>query len=529
MVNPQVLTYFEASGPLGKNPVCELFIEISQAGLSGSLRLENGQHKAIVYFNDGELVYAVSNARQHRVFDLLLRSGQVKKEQITACKDFTNDHMLAAWLMENGIFDKQTMDHILGLQIREIALFVLNWMEGEWNFNALARVKEDVWKKTDLSKILSDFSKNISAKRLAAKFYNKQEVFSVAVKNPSGTDITSQEFFILSRLDQPSSVHDISLLTGFGENDVAEIVYNLWVRGFVRRGKEAAFSPEKIQNILSAAIQVKEMPKKPVVKPVAVDAEEVKVAAEIGEEVKADAELTVEQYLGQVEKAETYYDILGVELSSDISLIKTNYFHFAKRFHPDKYHTEAGSKMHQRIQHAFTQIAQAYETLKDKEARDVYNFKMRREVEKLKKREEMIAEMKAQGTADADLTSEAELQKIERAQEEFDHGFDCLMKQELAAAIPFLARAVNLAPKQARYRAYYGKALSHVSKNRHQAEQEFIAATKIEPGNTSYRLMLIEFYIDVGMPKRAEGELKKLLAKEPNNEEAQMLLEGLQA
>jgi hypothetical protein len=40
--------------------------------------------------------------------------------------------------------------------------------------------------------------------------------------------------------------------------------------------------------------------------------------------------------------------------------------------------------------------------------------------------------------------------------------------------------------------------------------------------------MLIEFYIDVNMPKGAEGELKKLLAKDPGNEDAKSLLEGLQ-
>ncbi len=530
MVTPQVSTYFEVSGQLQQHPVCELLNEISTAGLSGALRVEHGQHKSIIYFNDGKLVYAVSNARQHRLFDLLLRSGQITKEQVTAYKDFTNDQVLAAQLIEKGIFDKQTFRHIFGQQMRDIISFVIGWDTGEWTFNALARVKEDVWQETDLSKVLLEFSKNISGSRLSAKFYNKAEVFSVVGKNSTNVVLSSQEFFILSRLDQPSSVADISLLTGFNEADVSGIIYALWIRGFVRRGKEPAFSQEKIDDILSAEIKLKEAPKKTPQKTAAekLSATESQSETDAAEEVKVEAEMTVDEYLVQVEKAETFYDALGVELSTDLAVIKTNYFALAKKFHPDKYHTEAGSKMHQRIQHAFTQIAQAYETLKDKEAREVYNFKMRRQLERLKKREELIAEMKAQGTSDAVLSNEAELAKLEQAREEFDYGFDCLMNKNPSAAVPFLARAVGLAPKQARYHAYYGKALSHSIKNRHQAEQEIIAATKIEPGNTAHRLMLIEFYIDVNMPKRAEGELKKLLVKDPNNEDAKTLLESLQ-
>jgi hypothetical protein len=257
-------------------------------------------------------------------------------------------------------------------------------------------------------------------------------------------------------------------------------------------------------------------------------AEEAAAQAE-AEAAKESGEISVEEYLALVEKAETYYNVLGVFQNSDIAEIKTNYFAFAKRFHPDKYHHEAGSKLHQRIQHAFTQISQSYETLKDPEAREVYNFKMRRQLEKLEKRKELLEEIKTQAaTGGVDISNEAEIEKLEQAREEFDYGFNYLMNQDPASATPFFARAVGLAPKQARYHVYYGKALSYLEKNRHQAEQEFQIALKIEPGNTSYRLMLIEFYIDVNLLKRAEGELKRVLAKEPGNEDARALLDGLQ-
>lgn len=527
MVNPQVSTYFEIDGKLRKHAASELFSEIASAGLSGSLRLENGQQKAVVYFSDGKLVYAASNARQHRLFDLLMRTGQATQEQITACKDFTNDHALSAQLIGKNILNKEALGYIFREQLREIVDLVIKWNDGDWQFNALARIKEEVWQEFDLNSLLREMSANISAEEVSSRINYKQETFTIVERTTEQQQVlTSPEYFVLSRLDHPLSIYNLSILTGFPEDETAKLIYKLWMSGFVSRENGlAAFSSEKVADLLSAEIQIKEKPKfvapAPVAEKAAPEAKEAEAVPEAPEEI------TIEKYLEQVEKAETYYDVLGVFQNAQLADIKANYFSFAKKFHPDKYHLEAGSKFHQRLQHAFTQISQSYDTLKDPESREVYNFKMRRELERLKKRQELLQEMEAQGQS-IDAANEAEIKKLEHASEEFEYGFEYLMNEEYADAVPHLARAVSLAPKQARYHAYYGKALSFLDKNRHQAEKELVTAIKIEPGNTAYRLLLIEFYIDVNMPKRAEGELKKLLVKEPRNEEAKRLLESLQ-
>jgi DnaJ-domain-containing protein 1 len=525
MVSPQVSTYFEVTGTLQQYPALELLSEISAAGLSGSARLENGQNKVICYFNEGKLVYAASNAREHRLFDILLRSGLLTKEQITSCKDIANDHLLAAQLEEKKLFDKTALTHVFGQQLDDIVKFIIGWSSGEWTFNALARIKEEVWQKFDLAKVLIENSKNLSNAELAAKFRHSTEVFSFNEKSTADERLTSQDYFILSRLDRPVNINDLGILTGLPEEEIAAVLYTLWIAGFVKRNnRQAAFTPEKIGELLSAEIKLKEKPKKAETAPqpaVAVP------ATETAEESAKDGEVTLEQYLDQIEKAETFYDVLKVYQDSDLALIKTNYFSFAKKFHPDKFHTESGSKIHQRVQHAFTQLSQAYDTLKDPEAREVYNFKMRRELERLQNRKALLEEMEAKGES-VDMSNEAGLRAMEQAREEFDYGFDYLMNDDLAAAVPFLARAVSLAPKQARYHAYYGKALSYLEKNRHQAEKEIVTAIKIEPQNTDYRIMLIEFYIGCNMPKRAEGELKKLLTKDPGNQDAKNMLESLQ-
>jgi cytochrome c-type biogenesis protein CcmH/NrfG len=96
-------------------------------------------------------------------------------------------------------------------------------------------------------------------------------------------------------------------------------------------------------------------------------------------------------------------------------------------------------------------------------------------------------------------------------------------------AIRHLAEAAKLAPREARYRAYYGRALIKQSNMRRVAEGELQAALSLDPENTSYRVMLAELYKEVGLRRRAEGELERALIADPGNEAARTLLLSLKS
>ena len=117
--------------------------------------------------------------------------------------------------------------------------------------------------------------------------------------------------------------------------------------------------------------------------------------------------------------------------------------------------------------------------------------------------------------------------QIEQAAEYFESGFSLFMEEKFDTATPFLAKAAYLAPKNAKYRAYYGKALSVDGNQRHKAEAELQAALKIDPYNATFRILLAEFFMQHNLLKRAEGELRRLLAVFPANREASEMLESL--
>nr|MBP9664082.1 tetratricopeptide repeat protein [Pyrinomonadaceae bacterium] len=184
-------------------------------------------------------------------------------------------------------------------------------------------------------------------------------------------------------------------------------------------------------------------------------------------------------------------------------------------FHPDRFHA-VGGETFRRVQDAFTELAQAHETLKSVESREMYDYRMRKEIA-------------AREKSGADGTIGNASLQIEQAAESFQAGFNLLMDGNHENALPLLARAAHYAPKNAKYHAYYGKALAEDQKQRHKAEAEMQAALRLDPDNSTFRLMLAEFFIKMNLVKRAEGELKRLLAKFPSNREATQMLESLKA
>ena len=112
-------------------PFAELIVEISQAKLSGSLRLACGEKKTIVYFRDGALVYGVSNAKALRLFTILLSRSIIEQKELANHPNFANDFELAAGLQAKGTLSREEIEAANINQIEAVIIDALSWPDGE--------------------------------------------------------------------------------------------------------------------------------------------------------------------------------------------------------------------------------------------------------------------------------------------------------------------------------------------------------------------------------------------------------------
>lgn len=487
----------ELRGTLRAYPFAELIIEIAQARLSGSLRLSAGEKKANVYFQNGSIAFAVSNAKAFRLFSILLAQEKIDRGVLARYPNFANDVELAARLCADGVLTKEAVDAAVVSQIEELMIDALTWTEGEWVFSPLARLREELNYDINDFRILADYARCVPANVVSQRFKSVKEAFALVPGRERELYLQAHEEFVRSQFGSlPLTIEEVREKCAMPETGLLQALYVLWLGGvLVRAGWNAAFSAAKIAEIRGARVSlVREAVRPDLPQPEPVP------------EPEKPAEISLDEYLARVESAASLYEVLAVGQNADVPEIKSRYFEMAKLFHPDRYHRESPDLL-RRIQVAFTDIAHAYETLKESDSRRTYDFKLQKETEK-KAKEQAAGGRAVSGPA----------------VESFEHGVAKLDGGDHEAAAGFFSRAVHYDPQNAVYRFYLGKALAADERRRHKAEAEMQAAARMDPKNADIRIGLARFFIDMKMFKRAQGELQRFLETTPGHKEAADLL-----
>jgi tetratricopeptide (TPR) repeat protein len=236
-----------------------------------------------------------------------------------------------------------------------------------------------------------------------------------------------------------------------------------------------------------------------------------------------DEENNLQPFFDRLKQATNYYQVLELPLTAEPAEIKGAYYALARRYHPDRFHVRSGTTLHSQLGSAFARITQAYETLTDPKARSTYDSSLRRS------QAFQASVPKASPSApvndhDLDVGSP----QVAQPENSFSEGLLALKEGRITSAVAHLSMASRLAPQEAKYRAYYGRALAATEKTRRLAENELQAAVALDSGNATYRIMLAELYFDLKFHRRAQTELDRALALDPKNASALSLLRKIE-
>lgn len=538
----------EHSGQLAEHPLAELIRETSAAGLSGAFRLARERVKSVIYFDAGVPIFAVSNLRLHRLAECAKRWNFVTADQLQAVGHKTSDTELGAALVATGALTKEKLAELHALQAADVLRPALLWTDGAWSFDPRVHLAENVRAAIPVRELLIESARRLAPEFVAQRFSNTNEKLTMAAMPPDGLELQPIEAFVLSRIDAGGMrLHELVAVSGLPEAETLRSVYALALGGVLEREMWLrAFTEERVARFkaanAAAAKKATEQETTSAEAEAVPQAEAEVVAAPTPPPVKEaapevlDERQELEQFLQRLGQAEDHYEVLGVMRTAEANAIKRAYHALARRYHPDRFHQEAGTALHMQLQAAFARIAQAYETLKDAKLRSSYDLRL--EAQKRMRRAGSFSNTGPQtsgsgaqssgGGKAADPSVGQTVSGVhEDAEENFQRGLAALKMGNTTLAISLLGEAARRAPGQARYRAFYGRSLAGNRQTRHQAEAELQAAIRIEANNASYRVMLAQLYFELGMKRRAEGEAQRAISIDPQNAEALRLLNEL--
>ncbi len=501
----------EIKGDLRSRRFADVICEIANARLSGSLRFSADEYKAILYFENGRAVFAVSNSRIHRLVVFLLRSSAINEQQAAKQSTFANDFEFASYLRQSAGIDDAVIRSAVRDQVAAIIGDLLERDSGQWLFNPAARIKGNVRCEVDLPQLLLETGRHLPYETIAKQISGNSEISALPPPAIPESVLNADEASLLSavrRTEPPQTVTGIIDAAGFPGKRGLQAIYSLWLSGFLNCTSENPAFPEPIlARLRSTHFEAKPLPAANP-QPVINTAPEPPKPAPAVPAVRVEIEL--DDYLKRIDTGGSHYDLLGVTAESDTAVIRSTYYALAKLFHPDKFHKESPDLM-RRIQHAFTQISQAHDVLRNDDSRKAYDTKLR-------------SEQPAANSSPQNKAATAQQTQVQRAEADYLEGRSLLDGGRPEEALPFLARAVHYAPSRAEFHAYLGLALSNDDSRRHKAEGEIQMAIKLEPKNAEFRIMLAEFFVRMNLMKRALGELKRLLDIDPDNRAAQRML-----
>lgn len=529
-------------GRLNEHPLPELIRELTEARASGALRLSNVRVKGVVYFDGGEVAAALTNVRAFRLTEVLRRGEAVPAAVLDALlTEGMSDDEAAAALAGKGVIDEAELLKMRERLSGEVLRSFLRWTEGEWEFDPRVRLAGGAARtRVEAAPLLAEGARQLPPELAASRVSDDADVLTPAggteALESGGVQLLPAEAFILSRVTGPTTMGELVAVGGLPEAETRRAVYTLAVAGLLRRERWARILNPEVMRLARARAAEAPAPKQapgppptssaqppspaqpasPASPPPSPPQPEL-VAPPVSEETSQRDAL---EELFERARGATHYEVLGVAQSVKPDELKRVYYSLAKRLHPDRFRRDSDEGLRQQTDVAFAKIAQAYDVLKDASLRASYDLKVAAK---------LAGPPRQQEAPRPPRPSAADASPARRAEERFEQGMAAMRSGDYQKARSLLGEAALLAPNQARYRAYYGRALSRAAESRRQAEVELQAAVSLEESNPAYHFMLAEFYRDVGFRRRAENECQRALTLNPKHADALRLMRELRA
>jgi hypothetical protein len=364
------------NGRLSHHPLAELVREISDARLSGALRLERERAKAAVYFDGGEVAAAVSNVRALRLVEVLRRSGAVDAGRLyAAVGERMSDEQAGVALMHSGVLDESGLKRLRERQSKEVLREALHWTDGEWHFDPRVRLAGAHDARPEVSGLLAESARGLPPELIAARMRADAQTVAPAEgfeeRMNSGLRLLPAEAFVMSRIYAPTTLSEVVAVSGLPEAETRRAVYVLALGGLLTRtGGPRILPAEALTLAAQQRAAAAAAAQAPASESPRTTAERAAAAAP-----EPDRHGTIEELLALARGA-THYEVLGVARSASTEEVKRAYYAHARRLHPDRFRRDADEETRQRIDAAFARVAQAYDTLRDAALRATYDLKL---------------------------------------------------------------------------------------------------------------------------------------------------------
>ncbi len=240
--------------------------DLSRAQATGILHLWNQNETKRIAFNNGDIVFAATNLENERLGERLVRSGKIKRSVLDLSfrvMERSNERF-GKTVVDLGWVSPMEMQRAVATQIKDIIYSVFAWHEGDYRFEITDDpVEDDLALELHTAEVIYEGTRRISdMAAIRAGVGSWKSPMRLADGKRMNIPVTSEDGYILSRIEKGSTVGDVVATSPLGEEESLRRIYALLLAGVVeigvlkKRPREADAEPDSVQESQPAAVNV---------------------------------------------------------------------------------------------------------------------------------------------------------------------------------------------------------------------------------------------------------------------------------
>ncbi len=218
--------------------ICQL---LAMGRKSGCLTVMDEGNLGYVYFKSGRVIQAMVLTRPDRLGDLLVASGDVKREDLNealAAQGTNPSKLLGDLLLEMEAVTEEALEACLRNQVEESIYHLFSWTHGSFHFNPdqeLDRDKPQV--SMNAEGLLLEGARRVDEWSQIEKKIPTFDLIMAPVANPPESDeeLTKDQERLFGLLDGERTVADLVKIGGMLDFDTAKVLFGLLQAGYIER------------------------------------------------------------------------------------------------------------------------------------------------------------------------------------------------------------------------------------------------------------------------------------------------------
>ncbi|HXV99350.1 MAG TPA: DUF4388 domain-containing protein [Anaerolineae bacterium] len=232
---------------------------VNLARKTGKLTIDGQGQNAILYFREGRLVHASTNAQEGHLAAMLLKTGKLTREQADAINNqagSSSDKVMGKYLMDARLVSRDDIVQGVKDYMLEIVYDLFTWTEGEFFFEQNTLPANDrITVPLNLDNVILEGSRRIQEfDKLQDELPDLGTIaLKITDKPLRDVKLTQDDWRVISHIHPRNTIKQIAMNNNMDEFQIRKIVYGMLQAGLVEVIRPEGMEQKKIITPLTRA------------------------------------------------------------------------------------------------------------------------------------------------------------------------------------------------------------------------------------------------------------------------------------